>query len=270
MNYHSDDYIMNRVQGHYDEALTMFPENRIVCLMLCGAQNYGLETEKSDVDTRLILVPSFRDIAMNKQPISTTHVRKNNEHIDLKDLRTMLNTLRKQNLNFLECLFSPYCIINPLYQDEWNVMILNREEIAHYNPVKAVKSMWGLSHKKYEQLENNSPSHEEDIKKYGYSPKELHHLLRIQEYLGRYINNEPYEDCLKSNIPEFLKEIKLGTAFNLEEARAEAYHAIRNIDSMCNNFLKYEWPKNPDVDTLLDDVQYEIMKIAIKEEIGEE
>jgi predicted nucleotidyltransferase len=269
MNYHSNEWIMDRVQEHYNEALTIVPEDRIVCLMLCGAQNYGLETEKSDIDTRLVLTPSFYDIVMNKQPISTTHIRANEEHIDLKDLRLMLNTLRKQNLNFLECLFTPYYLINHMYEDEWNCLLEEREAIAHYDPVKAVKSMWGLSHKKYEQLENNSPSHAIEIAKYGYSAKELHHLLRIEEYLERYINGESYEDCLLSNMPDFLKEVKLGKAFDLKEARTKAITAINHIDAMCNQFLEYEWHINEDVDKSLDGVQYEIMKIAIKKEIGD-
>ena len=34
MNYHSNEWIMDRVQEHYNEALTIVPEDRIVCLML--------------------------------------------------------------------------------------------------------------------------------------------------------------------------------------------------------------------------------------------
>ena len=120
MNFHSDEWIMNGVFEHYNESLTYFSESNIVCLMLAGSQNYGLDTAKSDIDTKLILVPSFRSVAMNHQPISTTHIRADNSHTDWKDVRLMFNTFRKQNLNFLECLFTPYGIINPLYKDEWN------------------------------------------------------------------------------------------------------------------------------------------------------
>lgn len=39
MNYHSDQWIMDRVQEHYNEALESFQKDRIVCLVLQGSQN---------------------------------------------------------------------------------------------------------------------------------------------------------------------------------------------------------------------------------------
>ena len=34
MNYHSDDWIMAEVKKHYDEALTIFPKNRILGIFI--------------------------------------------------------------------------------------------------------------------------------------------------------------------------------------------------------------------------------------------
>lgn len=45
--------------------------------------------------------------------------------------------------------------------------------------------------------------------------------------------------------------------------------AIDHIDEMCGEFLKGEWSIDETINALLDDVQYEIMRIAIKKEIGE-
>lgn len=111
--------VMSRVYGHLDENLQRFDESRIVGIFLQGSQNYGLETPKSDVDTKLIVTPTFDEVVLNKKPISTTHVRANNEHTDLKDIRLMLATFRKQNLNFIEILFTPYAWVNPLFESEW-------------------------------------------------------------------------------------------------------------------------------------------------------
>lgn len=269
MNFHSDKYIMDRVREHYNEALEHFPEDRIVCLVLQGSQNYGLETMYSDVDTKLILTPTFEDIAMNRQPISTTHIRADNSHTDWKDIRLMLKTFRNCNLNFLEILFSPYCIVNPLYAEEWNRLIDDNELIANYDPYKAVKTMRGLARRKYEQMEHESPSHHDDIAEYGYSPKELHHLLRIEEYIERYISGEFYADCLHTKKAAYLRSVKL-EPFHLDVARIIANAAIEHIDKMYDDFIaKNDIEINHDVDYLLDDVQYNIMKIAIKKEIGD-
>ncbi|MBO5957917.1 MAG: hypothetical protein J6Q39_10230, partial [Bacteroidales bacterium] len=103
--------IMKGVREHYEEALQHFPKEQIVGVFLQGSQNYNLDYEGSDIDTKLIVVPNFRDICLNKKPVSTTHVRANDEHTDWKDVRLYMETFRKQNLNFLEILFTKFYII---------------------------------------------------------------------------------------------------------------------------------------------------------------
>ena len=267
MNFHSDEWIMNRVREHYNDALEHFLEDRIVGIFYQGSGNYGLDYEGSDVDTKLIVVPTFKEIAMNHKAVSTTHVRANDEHIDFKDIRLYMQTFRKQNLNFLEILFTPYYIINPMYQKEWDRLIENRETIAHYNLHQAIKSMKGIAYNKFEQMEKNTPSHANEIIKFEYSPKELHHLLRVEDYIERYIKGESYEDCLRARYPEYLKDVKIGR-HSLETARRIAAATIENINEMCEKFLE-TCPKevNTEIDELFDDVQYNIMKIAIEKEI---
>ena len=136
---------MSGVNEHYQEALEYFKEFQIVGVFLQGSQNYGLDYEKSDIDTKLIVIPSFEDIAFNRKPVSTTHVRENDEHIDFKDIRLYMQTFRKQNLNFLEILFTDFKIVNPEHEANWGVLVDNRERIARYNPYQAIKSMKGIA-----------------------------------------------------------------------------------------------------------------------------
>lgn len=268
MNYHSDQWIMNCVQQHYNDALEYFPEDRIVGIFYAGSGNYGLDTPTSDVDTKLIITPTFKDIALNRQPVSTTHIRDNNEHIDFKDVRLYIQTFRKQNINFLEILYTPYAIINPIYKEEWDRFVASREAITHYDIARAIKAMQGTMYNKYKQLKNESPAHMDAIKKFGYSPKEFCHLRRVEEFITRYINGEPYADCLISKQPELLKNIKNGD-YSLEDVRWMANVSINRTDEMCAKFLEqYDGAVNEDINALLDDVQYNIMKIAIKKEIG--
>lgn len=269
MNFHSDEWIMDRVREHYNEALEHFPEDRIVGIFYQGSGNYGLDYEGSDVDTKLIVTPTFEDIAMNKKAVSTTHIRENEEHIDFKDIRLYIQTFRKQNLNFLEILFTKYAIINPMYKSEWNRLVKAREQIAHYAPVQAIKSMKGIAKEKYHAMEHHYPARMAWIEKFGYDPKQLHHLLRVEDYIERYIKGESYASCLYPRLPEYLKDVKVG-CHSLETARSLADHAIENVDNMCDEYLKTcSTEVNKDVDALLDDAQYNIMKIAIKKEIGD-
>lgn len=269
MNYHSDEWIMDRVREHYNEALEHFPEDRIVGIFYQGSGNYGLDYEGSDVDTKLIVTPTFEDIAMNKKAVSTTHIRENEEHIDFKDIRLYIQTFRKQNLNFLEILFTKYAIINPVYKSEWDRLVQAREAIAHYSPMQAIKSMKGIAMEKYHAMEHHYPARMAWIDKFGYDPKQLHHLLRVEDYIERYIDGEEYASCLYPRWPEYLKDVKIG-CHSLETARFLANNAIENINNICSKYLEgCSVEVDRDVDALLDDVQYNIMKIAIKKEIGD-
>lgn len=258
---------MKRVKEHYNEALEYFSEDKIVGIFLQGSQNYQLDTEFSDVDTKLVIAPTFTEIAMNKQPSSTTHVRENDEHIDFKDVRLYINTFRKQNTNFLEILFTPFKITNPLYASEWNRLVEAREDIAHYNLYRAVKALKGMAMEKYHALKHPYPSKLEVLAEYGYDPKQLHHLLRLEEFLDRYISGESYTNCLIPTNIDYLREVKLGL-YNLEDAEKQAKRAIDNITDVADKFTdRVENVGDPKVDELLNDVQVNIMKIAIKKDI---
>ena len=130
MNYHTNKWIQTQLQRHYNSALTLYKPEQIIGVFCQGSQNYGLDTINSDIDTKCIIVPAFKDICLAKQPISTTHILDNNEHLDAKDIRLYCQCFRKQNLNFLEILFTPYYIINPLYREQWMRLVEHREEIA--------------------------------------------------------------------------------------------------------------------------------------------
>lgn len=268
MNYHSDKWITENLNEHYKEALQYFPEERIVMIALQGSQNYGLDTPDSDVDTKLITLPSLDDVVFNRKAISTTHIRANNEHIDFKDIRLYIQVFRKQNLNFLEILFTPYVVINPTYANEWNQLIENREAIARYDLKQAIKSMRGIAYEKYFAMTHEYPSRMEVIRKYSYDIKQLHHLVRVEEYIERYINGEPYEDCLKPKNYDYLKDIKMGK-YSLEEAQKIADDAKAHIDSMCDEFLKTcPTAVNEDVDKLLDEVQASIIRKCLVIELN--
>ena len=267
MNFHNDAWIMNEVKDHWNELLTYFDINQVIGVFCQGSQNYGLDYENSDVDTKAILLPSFKDIALNKKPVSTTHVREDNSHTDWKDCRLYFNTFKKQNLNFLEILFTPYQILNPTYADFWKELVNNREAITHYNPYKAVKSMKGVAMEKYHAMEHEYPTKLDVLATYGYDPKQLHHLLRVEEYIARYINGEPYEDCLHPHRPDYLMDVKKGY-YDLETARVVANTAINNIIRVADDFcIKAEDKGNPEVNEFLDDVMYRMMKICVQEEL---
>ena len=262
--------VSERMEEHMDEALTLFSEDRIVGLFLQGSQNYGLDLPTSDVDTKLIVVPTFKDIALNRKPVSTTHVRENDEHIDLKDIRLYIETFRKQNLNFLEILFTDYFLVNPLYAEQWLRLVCAREQIARMNPHRAVKSMNGVAMEKFHAMEHPYPTKLDLIEKYGFDGKQVHHLIRVDDYLTRYIAGESYKDCLRPS--EHLIERMMAYKRHeipLAEAREEAKEVLAHTTEIADEFCRHVAPdeEDPAMRALLEDVSYNIMKIATLEEL---
>ena len=262
--------IMNRVMEHYDEALQYFPEEQIVGIFLQGSQNYELDYEDSDVDTKLIVVPSFKDICLNKKPVSTTYVRANNEHTDWKDVHLYMETFRKQNLNFLEILFTDYYIVNPMYKKEWDRLVEAREFIAHMNVHRAVKSMKGNAMEKYHAMEHKYPAKADIIEKYGYDGKQVSHLIRIYDYLRRYIAGEPYKDCLipSKELRKLIMDYKMLNVFDLDHARVEAKQYLDMVVELADKFCaSHSDQEEAWVRELLEDVSYNIMRISVKKEL---
>jgi hypothetical protein len=262
--------IAHRVLDHYVEALEHFDSSQIVGCFLQGSQNYELDYEGSDVDTKLIVVPNFKDICLNTKPISTTHVRANDEHTDWKDVRLYMETFRKQNLNFLEILFTKYQFINPMYREQWDRLIAAREEIARMNPYRAVKSMKGIAAEKYHAMEHRYPSKADIIDAYGYDGKQVSHLIRVNDYLDRYIKGESYESCLIPSpvLRDRIMEYKMLDKISLDEAREEATEVMENVIRIADEFCADKCDQeSEEMRELLEDVSYNIMKIAVEEEL---
>ena len=123
-------------------------------------------------------------------------------------------------------------------------------------------------------MEHRYPSKIEVIYSIGYDPKQLHHLLRVEEYLYRYLSGEKYADCLYSRMGDFLQSVKntKNLVYQLDEARKIAVDSLAQVVKMADDFSARhkDDPVDWHVDVLLDDVQRDIMKLAIELELEKE
>lgn len=268
-NFHSDEWVHEQITRHHNFALSLYNSDQIVGVFCQGSTNYGLDTSDSDIDTKCIVVPTFKDVALARKPVSTTHVLPNNEHCDGKDVRLYMETFRKQNLNFLEILFTPYFSINPLYFEQWARLVQNREDIAHMNPYRAVKSMKGIALEKFHAMEHRYPTKVDIIDKYGHDGKQTSHLIRVDDFITRFIAGEPYADCLKptKGLIDELQAYKR-QEIPLEVARKRANEVLEHVTMVADEFCdSHEDKEDENCRWLLEDVSYNIMKIATLEEL---
>lgn len=268
VNIEKDNKIFNRLQSDFDYVTSL--GYKVLGVFLQGSQNYNLDYEGSDIDTKVIVIPSFEDFVLNRKPASTTLILPSNEHVDVKDIRLMHECFRKQNINFIEILFTKYKYLNPKYADLYQPMFDNNEKIAHYNNYAAVNCIAGMVYEKHKAMEHPYPTLIEKIEKYGYDNKQLHHIIRCEEFLTRYITGVPYAECLIPFDPKWLVSIKSSYIYSLEEARQMANTMENLVKGKKQEYMDtHPLVIDSEVDEIMNGVLFDVLKHGFKEEINE-
>ena len=93
------EHVFKSIKYHLNKLKDARPEYEFVMIAAQGSQNYNLdlytEEYKSDVDTVAIVLPPVEDIINNAPFVSETIILGNNEHIDVKDLRQIIELFKK-------------------------------------------------------------------------------------------------------------------------------------------------------------------------------
>lgn len=241
----------------------------VVGVFLQGSQNYCLDYEGSDIDTKAIVLPSFEDFVLSKKMVSNTIVLESSEHIDVKDIRLMFNNFKKQNINFVEILFTDYFYINPKYRDSFDKIFKIRERIARYDIHRTLNSIAGMSMEKYKAMEHPYPSIAHKIEQFGYDGKQLSHIERLYDFVQKYIDGRAYRKCLKVNkgIRKHLIDVKTNQKYDLDTARTVAkefcdktYDFVKSYKSANENII------DVGVDEIMTSVLIEVFKIRFNQD----
>lgn len=262
--------IFEGLKAHYEDAEKHFAKDKIIGLFLQGSQNYNLSYEGSDIDTKLIIAPSFSEIVLNKTPVSTTFVRENNEHIDFKDVRLYMECFKKQNINFLEILFTDYYILNSDYADIIEELIQYREEIAHYDMNRTIKASMGVASEKHFALTHRYPSRIPIIDAFGgYDPKQLSHLVRVHDFMSKYAAGASFEEAMHPTgvTRDTILDIKINGVKNLETALALSEQYFNKCKAIHDNFILTPREINKNALKILDGAQCELVRRALKKDL---
>lgn len=195
-----------------------YNESQILGIFLYGSQNYGTNTSNSDVDTKCILIPTLEDLCLCR-PISKEIHLENGEHCEVKDIREIVANFRKQNINFLEILYTPYFWINPMYEKIWfDYLVNNREFISHYDMNRALQSICGQAIHTLKQDKTNG--------------KKVSNGLRLYWFLKEYLDGNDYNKCiyLDKDRRKILKDLK-----NKSEIKD-----IKQVDELIYNFENFK------------------------------
>ena len=264
-----EERIMKRVQEHYDYLQSLGYE--VICVCLQGSQNYGLDEYSdeymSDIDTKAIVLPPLDDFIAAAPPVSTVVIMDNNEHAEVKDIRIMFDMFKKANISYIELLFTEFKIINPKWAEFIEPLFANRELISKYNRNQFLRCIAGMTMEKRKALCHPYPNLIEKIEKYGYDGKQLHHCVRLYNFIERFVNGESLDTCYKVKAPmhNILMNYKkqkdaYGNELSQEKAIEICDYYVAEIGKIKDAALTEEEVLDKDAEKLLSRILLKIIK----------
>lgn len=246
---------------------------QVLYIALQGSQNYNMdlytEDYKSDLDCKAIILPKIDEFISNKSPVSTTIVLDNNEHIDIKDIREMFSLFRRQNVQFLEILFTEYRIINKDYKEYVLDLIKMREDIAMINTRNIFNGISGIAKQKYVALCHPYPSIIDKIEKYGYDGKQLHHLIRLSQFIRNLDSGMSFKESL-TYFDDDIRQLCIDTKLNkysLEEAKQLADIYLAKVDEVKAKYSYLHTDDNEFILEKLNKIKEQILKLSFTREL---
>lgn len=178
MEYVKMDYI-HKTLNKYKKVLEDKGYN-VAYIGIYGSQNYNLDDIKSDIDVKAIIIPSLHDIIFRK--VTSTTVECEEGNIDVKDIITYYDVVKKGNFSYIEAIHSLYWI--------GNVEVRK----LFYDYKTNLKSIVGAMHEKRKALTHEYPSKKEEFEKFGLDPKQFHHTVRLYDLLNSNCSGNNSED----------------------------------------------------------------------------
>lgn len=141
----------------------------VLYIGLYGSQNYNVDDELSDIDVKAIILPPLHNIIFRK--VTSITIECENGAIDVKDLITFYDVIKKGNFSYIECIDTEYSIGDKYI----------KELFKQFRP--NLKSIIGAMHEKRKALTHEYPSKHKEFEKWGFDPKQYHHIIRLYDLL---------------------------------------------------------------------------------------
>lgn len=269
--------VRKRLKEHLDEALQNPKIHDWFMIAVNGSYNYNMDTPQSDIDSKLLVIPSLEQL-VNGKSLNYLHCMSDNgEHVEVKDIRHYFTTMLKQNINFVETLYAQVWIINPVYMRLFHYLFEMRDVISGCNPIATIHCIQGTAYQKYKQMLQSSPARAAEIENYGFDRKSLHHLVRCVFFGEYYMEGTSYQECLQNNdvpnIRRMIMNLKTTTVLNREYAINIAEDMLNGFDKKVDSYLTTIKPfqkdfsaLSADVKDFLDTLAFEIIKQSIAKE----
>ncbi len=234
-------YIVERMPHETDTPLNkavskvMEEGYNLFAIFLQGSQNYNLDGPESDFDYKAYVIPSYHDLLEEKKVTKTYEITGVGQ-VEVKDVRLLLDLIRKGNPAYIEVLASRSKYIVDKFG--WKVLSMSLEKIAHLNRDAVFKATQGMARQKEKLLFKERPGNQKDFEKFGYDPKNLSHLIRIEHFMKRVRNRdiEPKEWYFIGDDEKGVRK-EILEAKNIPQKKTEVYKcAQEKLDNILTMF----------------------------------
>lgn len=261
----NENEILGRLQEHKSAAMVA-SEDRLFVIGLCGSQNYNIADKDSDIDSKAILLPSKRKLFIGED-MEKSHliVMENDSHVDMYDVRKFFGLLKRQNINFLELLYTDYWDCDERFLDFWFELRRMRDDISRMNVRHTLEVVRGSTYSYYKVAEDA-------YNKFGTRSKALANMMRLKIFLQRLVDGEPYERCLKLDETDSsrilaVKRAPLTGAIKESEIEGICESIVNDVDNVVSNF---DIPSSAiqhydDVEKEMNKILYDIMERHVNE-----
>jgi len=269
--------ILARVKEHYDYLIAANYD--VVFTALQGSQNYELDEYTSeywsDIDTKSIILPCLDDFIMARAPVSAVKILDNEEHAEIKDIRIMFEMFKKENISYIELLYSDYIIFNPKYEKMIKPIFQHRDQIVAAHPAQFLKCIAGMAYEKNKALCHPYPGIIDKIEKYGYDGKQLSHCARLLLFISSLSNGETVVEAYKPAaaykqiLMNYKKQLdENGNPLSAQEAKIRCEDYMTRVKEIKDNLInKYNFTENTKMWIFLDEIKATILKFKITEEV---
>ena len=236
---------MEQFERHCKLAQDAFPEEDYIWFgtFLYGSQNYGLDTEESDIDTVSLYIPTIKTLSRedgnarmlaieNELNDYYTDSPKVKDHIGFRDIRLWIKELIVGNPTSIELFYSTCKEINDKFYDAW--LNLNSLDVLKFNPERTISALKGMVSSNLKHTWKPREGNEKDSDR-RYNVKAFSEAIRLIHTLFNYINpNSNYMNVFvpKDAVREFILSAKNGELM-YEDAKAwtgVCEYILRNFD----------------------------------------
>lgn len=151
-------------------------------IYLQGSQNYNTHHEGSDVDSKLVIVPTVRSMLLGKKLVHEISLD-NGEKCSIKPVMDFVDLFWKGNINNLEILTTEYKVVK---ENSFIEKLIDTEH-DQYIPEYVKGTLWdssiGMMIQKQKSMFKGTETTKPYVEKHGFCNKDFIHIMRIHDML---------------------------------------------------------------------------------------